>query len=75
MGNADSNLKVHVEFGYDYFFVDYNKNKVYGTSSWDGKCSKDLGKFRNEDDLKEIVGKAVGKNRDYYFNNPKKWDC
>lgn len=71
----ESNLKVHVDYGYDYFFVDYSDKKVYGSNSWNGKCDRLLGKFTDDDDLKEIVANSVGKNEDFYFKNPKKWDC
>ena len=71
----EANLRVHVQFGYDYFYIDYNKKKIFGNSSWDGTLTKDLGSFSDEYDLKEKIGKAVGKSKSFYFENPKKWDC
>jgi hypothetical protein len=71
----NANLKVHVDFGYDYFYVDFSNKKIYSHSAWSGKCDNFLGKFSNEMDLKRKIAKSVGKNDDFYFNNPNKWDC
>lgn len=49
----NSNLKVHVDFGYDYFYINFSNNKIYSYSTWSGKCDNFIGKFSNEMDLKE----------------------
>lgn len=54
----ETNLKVHVQFGYDYFYIGYNKKRIFGNSSCDGILTKDLGSFSDEYDLKEKIGKV-----------------
>lgn len=71
----ETNLKVHVQFGYDYFYIGYNKKRIFGNSSCDGILTKDLGSFSDEYDLKEKIGKVVRKSKSFYSDNPKKWDC
>lgn len=71
----ESNLKVHVSFGYDYFYIDYSNNKIYASSAWNGKCDKFIGTFIDETDLKKKVAKYFNKSEYFYFDNPNKWDC
>lgn len=70
----DLNLKVHVDFGYDYFYIDYSNKKIYSHSSWSGKCDNFIGKFSDEMDLKRKIAKKVGKKEDFYFKYPDKWN-
>lgn len=74
-GSKTSNLRVHVNFGYDQYYVDYSNKTLYSWSSWSGSYSDKEGSFSNEIELMKKIGKISANDENFYFKNPDKWDC
>jgi len=71
----EANLKCHKNFGYDYFYIDWDAKKIYAYSGlYDDWCDE-LGEFSNENDLKIQIARCMHIYDEFFYEYPEKWNC